>query len=126
MDAKEPSLRIEVDDYDLDELRALLPPGAIRVESEAPPDAHGEPVLIAIVVLAPLVISALAAWALKQRRKGSLEINAEKVHPDGTRESVRATVKFAESTTSADVVEQLLRGMKLDASWAETIAGLGG
>ena len=121
-----PLLRMDVDAYDLDELRSLLPPDDIRVVSETPEDAHGEPVLIAVLVLAPMAISALTAWALKQRRKGSLEIRAEKQLPDGSRESVTTTLRFSDSTTSAEIVEQLLKGMKLDPSWAEKVAELGG
>lgn len=122
----EQQLRIEVSAYDLDELKAALPPNTIEVVREKPEDAHGEPILIAILIIAPLVIQAIAAWALKQRRKGSIEIRAEKVLPDGTRETVTTTVKMSSSSTSADVVKQLQDGMRLDPSLVQAVAGLEG
>ncbi|MCD9152787.1 hypothetical protein [Aeromicrobium duanguangcaii] len=78
------------------------------------------------MLVSPLVIQAIAAWLLKKRRRKSVEVLAEKVQPDGTREVLIVKVDVNESSTEAEVVKQVVHGFKLDPDLITSIAALGG
>jgi hypothetical protein len=117
------TLHLQVNAFDVAELRELLPE-EVEVVRDRPAGAHGEPVLIATMVLTPLVIQGITLWLLKQRRRVSVTVNAEKSFANGDRESVSFTVHMSESTSSRDVVEQVVAGMKLDPGLVETVSRL--
>lgn len=122
-----PELRLQINAYDFDELSELAGPnGTIEKAEDKPPGAHGEPITVAVVLVTPLIVQAMSAWLLKKRRRKSVEVRAEKVYPDGTREIFVVNVNVNESSTEADVVKQVVDGFKLDPELISSVAALGG
>ncbi|WP_432573936.1 hypothetical protein [Kineococcus sp. SYSU DK005] len=113
---------MQLDAYDIADLQELLDGGDdLSIVEERPDTAHGEPVTLIVLAVTPLVITALTLLALKHRREESYEMRAEKVQPDGSRESVTLRFKMRESTTQAEVVEQVVNGLNLDSSLLDAV-----
>lgn len=123
-DASTEALRLQVNAFDVADLRGLL--GEVEVVEERPAGAHGEPVTLIVLAVTPLVVQAISLWLLKQRRKKEVHVKAEKVTASGERQTLAVTVKMSESTSQADVVEQVVTGMHWDPSLTKAVAGLGG
>ena len=109
-----PVLRLEVDGYEIEELRSYLSSDYLQEDRTKPKEALGDPVTVAVIILAPLAIKALAAWLTKQRRKSEIVIESEIVHPDNTREHKTVRINLTSSTTEPDVLRQLKDQFNLD------------
>src|SRR5688500_4577364 len=112
-------VRLQANAFDVDERRELVPEDALAEEMDRPQGAHGEPGTIAVLAITPLVIQAVSLWLLKQRRKKTVKVHAEKVAADGARESITMEVQLSESTSVPEVVEQVVNGLNLDPSLIE-------
>jgi hypothetical protein len=119
-------VRLQVNEYDLADLRSLLGDQQIEISEEKPTGAQGELVTVVVILVTPIAIKAIAAWLLKQRRKRKATIRAEKVYSDGSRETIEATVEMSESTSSKDVIEQLGSSLNLDPELVTMATSLGG
>jgi hypothetical protein len=122
------TIRLQVDSYDIADLERFLADTdeGPKIEATRPAGSHGEPVTIAILTVTPLVVQAISLWMLQQRRKKTVEIHAEKIRPDGSHEKISVQVKMSETTSSQDVVEQVVQGMHLDPGLIDAASQLGG
>ena|SRR5690348_17156598 len=114
-------LRIELDGFDLDELRKHLDASLLQVEQQKPDQAFGEPVTIAVIVLTPLAIRAMAVWIAKQRNRTEIDFDTEVERADGSKETRRLHIKTSSSITEPEVVKQLMDGLKLDPGWTDAV-----
>ena len=121
----ETTLHLELDAFDLADLQSYLDGSLLKLDQTKPEDAFGEPVTIAVIIIAPIAIKALAAWLTKQRKKGETVLETEITHPDGSRERRRLRIKRSSSTTEADVLQQLKDGLQLDPQLVKAAAELG-
>jgi hypothetical protein len=121
-----PRLRLlDLNALDARELERSLPNGSYQIEQEKlQRGEHGDlGATAAIVVLvSPLVIQAITAWLLKKRQKRSIVLTMEKIGPDNTTERRRLEITLSDSEApQADVLKQIVSGMKLDPEIAKTI-----
>lgn len=119
-------VRLQVNEYDLAELRSLLRDEQVEISEEKPVGAQGELVTVVLILVTPVAIKAMAAWLLKQRRKRKATIRAEKICIDGSRETIEATIEICESATSKDVIGQLGSIFKIDPELVKMAISLGG
>jgi hypothetical protein len=119
------SLRLDLDAFEIDDLKASLAGSAVQVDREKPAEAYGEPITIAVIILAPLAIKGLAAWLTKRRERAELFDEVEIENPDGSRVRHRLHLKVSSSTTEPEVVRELVRGLNLDPKLVQAVAGLG-
>ncbi|ALG06404.1 hypothetical protein AOZ06_05220 [Kibdelosporangium phytohabitans] len=107
---------LNLDSADIQDItRALEGQAPGLVPEAASGDRYGEPstIILALVVAQP-VISALAAWLLKHRRKQKIQIRAKVLHADGTEVERTATIILTDSDApEASVVEQIVNGLDL-------------
>jgi hypothetical protein len=98
------------------ELQKLLP-GDVHHEVAGQPERHGEPLIMAVVVLSSSALGVLASWLVKNRRGVSFEREITIVHKDGsiTKEIVKYKNTSSEAPTPA-VLEQLSRITGVQAS----------
>jgi hypothetical protein len=61
----ETTLHLELDAFDLADLQSYLDGSFLKLDQTKPEDAFGEPVTIAVIIIAPIAIKALAAWLSK-------------------------------------------------------------
>lgn len=118
-------LRLDLDGFELDELRSYMDESLFRVDSAKPDEAYGEPITIAVIILAPIAINALAAWMTKNRNRGELALDSEITYPDGKRERKRLLIRRNSSTTEPEVLNQLKELLKLDPKLVQAAASLG-
>jgi hypothetical protein len=119
------SLRLNVDVFELGELRSYLDDSSLTIDRDKPSETHGEPVTIAVIILAPIAIRALTAWLTKNREKGEICFESEIRHPDGSSERKRLCVRRSSSTTEPEVLKQLQETLKLDPEIVRAAASLG-
>ena len=72
--------------------------------------------LLALVALTVAGLQALAAWLMKDRKRGRVEMSVEIVSPGGTRRTEKLSIDLSESTADADVVRELGRLTGVDVS----------
>jgi len=118
---------IDLDVLDMRELQRSLPPGSYEIEREQLPGGqHGDLGLTeAIVVLiVPPVLQAITAWILKKRHRESVVLTIEKISPDNMTERHSLQINMSGSEPSeADVLKQVMSGMKLDPSILTKVVG---
>jgi hypothetical protein len=120
-------VRVQLDAYDLAELQESIGPDQMAVVEEKPPGALGEPVTLAVLLITPLVLQTLTAWAMKQRRKQELVYRAEVVEASGAVRRCDLKLTFSSSTSSREILQQIADGWKLDPQLVQTVdASLGG
>lgn len=118
-------LRLDLDAFDIEDLRSNLDDSLLRVDQSKPDEAYGEPVTIAVIVLTPIAIKALAAWLTKQRRRTEFVYDAEVQKPDGSRERHHLRIRTGSSTTEPEVVKQLATGLNLDPKLVDAVEASG-
>jgi hypothetical protein len=119
------SLRLDLGAFDLEDLRSNLADSLIWVDQDKPEEAYGEPITIAVIILAPIAIKALAAWLTKHRRRAEIFDDVEIQKPDGSREQHHLHIRMSSSTTEPEVVRQLVAGLNLDPKLVDAVAALG-
>jgi len=122
-----PRLRLlDLSALDVSELKRLLPPESYEVEKEQlPPGQHGDLGVTAamVVLVSPLVIQAITAWLMKKRQRQSIVLTIEKIAPDSTTERRSLEINLSGSEAPhADVLQQIVRGMRLDPAIVTTVA----
>jgi hypothetical protein len=117
-------LRLELDAFDIEDLKAELGDSLMSVDKEKPTEAFGEPITIAVIILTPIAIKAIAAWLTKNRHRVEIFDEVEVVRPDGSRERHRMSIKASSSVTEPDVVKQLVSGLNLDPKLVKAAAAL--
>src|SRR5262245_49042941 len=117
-------LRLDVDGFELEELRQHVDASLLQVEQEKPDQAFGELVTIAVIVLTPLAVRGLAAWLTKQRHRTEIQFDAEVEATDGSRKTHHVLIKTSSSVTEPQVVKQLVDGLKLDPGWTDAVTSL--
>jgi hypothetical protein len=118
------SLRLDLDAFDREDLRSNVDGSLLSVDQEKPAEAYGEFVTIAVIVLAPIAIKALAVWLTKQRRRAEVFDDVEIEYPNGSRVHRRLHIRMDSSTTESQVVKQLVDGLNLDPKLIEAVAAL--
>jgi hypothetical protein len=118
-------LRLNLDGFDLEDLRSNLDDSLIWVDQGKPEEAYGEPITIAVIVLAPIAIKALATWMTKQRRRTEFSYDIEIQDPGGQRVHQHLDIKTSSSTTEPEVVRQLVTGLNLDPKLVNAVTALG-
>jgi hypothetical protein len=106
------------------ELAADHPDAEVTFEESEPQDAqHGELATAALIALTVAGLQVLAAWLVKDRKKGRVEHTIEIVSPTGERRTEKLVVDLSESTAQAQVLQELGRLTKVDVSAFEEPAG---
>lgn len=107
---------LDLDNADIQDITRVLDSEDSSLRPERLLDSrYGEPttILLAVIVASP-VIRALAAWLLKRRRKGKVELRARVRYSDGTEVERTAIITFSDSEApEAAVIEQLVSGLEL-------------
>lgn len=82
---------------------------------QIPGSRYGEPTMLVLAVAcATPTIHALAAWAMKNRRKQRIELRAKVLYSDGSEVDRSAILSFSESDApDAQVIKQLIDGLGL-------------
>lgn len=121
-----PRLRLlDLNVLDARELQKLLPKGSYEVErKQVGRGEHGDLGITEalVILLSPLVIQAISAWLLKKRQRKSIVLTMEKIGADNTTERKRVEINLSGSEApQADVLKQLVSGMKLDPAILDTV-----
>lgn len=99
------------------ELAGEHPDAEITFEEPVPHDAqHGELVTAALIAVTIAGLNVLAAWLVKDRKKGRLEHTIEIVSANGERRTEKLVVDLRESTAKAQVLQELGRLTDIDVS----------
>jgi hypothetical protein len=114
-----PRLRLlDLNVLDARELQKLLPKGSYQVERKPLNRGdHGDLGLTEalVILLSPLVIQAISAWLMKKRQRKSIVLTMEKIGADNSTERHSLKINLSDSEApQADVLKQLVSGMKLD------------
>lgn len=108
---------LDLDALEVRELQSLLPVGSYVIEKEQVRRGYGELGLTAgiVLVVAPPVLTALAAWLLKKRQTTNISLSVEKIGADKSVERQTLTInQVGSEAPQAAVLRQLVSGMKLD------------
>jgi hypothetical protein len=103
---------------DLLELGDEFPAGSVKFEDQKMAgNKVGEPTTVVIIILSLAAITALSLWLLKNRKSEKIEKTIEITDKNGIvhRETIRVDISSS-SAPQADVVKELMRLTKFDAS----------
>jgi len=102
---------------DIRELTEFLSPTEYQVDvdqAKGRPGTAYEPGTVALVILlTSAALHALAQWALKNRYKKTIEIQAEEVRPDGSSSRTTIKIELNESTAEAEVIKAIGDQLKI-------------
>ncbi|WP_405163309.1 hypothetical protein OG203_44825 [Nocardia sp. NBC_01499] len=106
----------DLDHADVQDISRELATQSPGLTPEAVPGSrYGEPTMLVLAVAFAIpTIQALAAWALKNRRKQRIELRAKVLYSDGSEVDRSAIISFSESEApDAQVIKQLIDGLGL-------------
>lgn len=119
----------DLDNADVQDITRTLEAETPGLAPEPVPGSrYGEPttIILALAVAVP-TITALAAWALKSRRKGKIEIRSKVLYSDGTEVDRSLVVSFADShAPDAEVIKQITEGLGLSGVLKELLTSEAG
>jgi hypothetical protein len=100
------------------ELSDEIPADAVTFKREEPEGrggtAHEPATLIAVVLLTSAALKGIAAWLLKKRHRGLVELEAEIQRPDGSFERRKIRIELSDSSSSSDVVRAVGEQLSVD------------